>query len=257
MEILVISLVALVASGLTLFSGFGLGTLLMPVVAIFFPIEIAVAITAVVHLAANLFKFALFGKRADRGVVIRFGGPAIVASFVGAFLLVWLSSLAPIGEYFIGSSIRQITPIKLIVGVLILAFVLIERSPSFALRSIGRNMLPLGGLISGFFGGLSGNQGAFRSMFLIKAGLTKEQFIATGIVIAVLVDIARMSVYGWDVVIKHTDLDWMLIAITCVAAFIGAFVGSRFIEKVTIGAIQMIVSILLAILGLGLITGLL
>ncbi len=255
MEIIVISLVALVASGLTLFSGFGLGTLLMPVVAIFFPIEIAVAITAVVHLAANLFKFALFGKRADRGVVIRFGGPAIAASFVGAFLLVWLSSLAPIAEYSIGSSVRQITPVKSIVGVLILAFVMIERSPTFAERSMRRNLLPLGGVISGFFGGLSGNQGAFRSMFLIKAGLTKEQFIATGIVIAVLVDLARMSVYGWDVVIKHKDMDWLLIAITCAAAFVGAFVGSRFIAKVTISAIQMIVSIFLALVGLGLISG--
>lgn len=42
--------------------------------------------------------------------------------------------------------------------------------------------LPLGGLLSGFFGGLSGNQGALRSAFLLKAGLSKEAFIATGTV---------------------------------------------------------------------------
>ena len=55
-QYIVLYLAALAVSGLTLFSGFGLGTLLMPVFAIFFPIEIAVAMTAVVHLANNLFK---------------------------------------------------------------------------------------------------------------------------------------------------------------------------------------------------------
>jgi uncharacterized membrane protein YfcA len=48
-QYIVLCLAALAASGLTLFSGFGLGTLLMPVFAIYFPIEIAVAMTAVVH----------------------------------------------------------------------------------------------------------------------------------------------------------------------------------------------------------------
>jgi acyl-CoA reductase-like NAD-dependent aldehyde dehydrogenase len=41
--------------------------------------------------------------------------------------------------------------------------------------------LPVGGLLSGFFGGLSGHQGALRSVFLLRAGLTKESFIATGV----------------------------------------------------------------------------
>ena len=61
MEYIVVCLAALLASALTLFSGFGLGTLLMPVVAIFFPLNLAIAITAIVHLLNNLFKFALVG----------------------------------------------------------------------------------------------------------------------------------------------------------------------------------------------------
>ncbi len=38
--------------------------------------------------------------------------------------------------------------------------------------------------MTGFFGGLSGMQGAMRSAFLAKSGLGKEAFIATGAVIA-------------------------------------------------------------------------
>ncbi len=87
MDYLVIGGAAVLASALTLFSGFGLGTLLMPVFALFFPVELAVAMTALVHFLNNLFKLALLGRQADRGVVLRFGAPTIVASFLGAGLL--------------------------------------------------------------------------------------------------------------------------------------------------------------------------
>ena len=57
MEYVVIVIVALCVSMLTLFSGFGLGTLLMPALAIFFPVPVAIAATAIVHLA-NKKRFA-------------------------------------------------------------------------------------------------------------------------------------------------------------------------------------------------------
>jgi len=132
MEFVVIALTALVASGLTLFSGFGLGTLLMPVVALFFPVEVAVGITALVHFANNLFKLGLLGLRADRSVLVRFGIPAVLAAFTGASLLGWLATLPPLAEYLLGGLARQLLPVKLAVGILILTFVLLELSPAFA-----------------------------------------------------------------------------------------------------------------------------
>ena len=68
--------------------------------------------------------------------------------------------------------------------------------PAIRNLKIGIKWAPLGGVISGFFGGLSGHQGLFRSAFLVKSGLSKNSFIATGVGIAVLVDITRLSVYG-------------------------------------------------------------
>jgi hypothetical protein len=62
---LVVCSVALLASGLTFFSGFGLGTLLLPAFALFFPVEQAVALTAVVHFLNGLFKLGLVGRHAD------------------------------------------------------------------------------------------------------------------------------------------------------------------------------------------------
>lgn len=257
MEIIVIAITALVASGLTLFSGFGLGTLLMPVVALFFPVEVAIGITAMVHFANNIFKLWLLGLHADSRVIVRFGIPAVFAAFLGAFLLGWLTSLAPVFEYlFIGKTF-QVMPIKLVIGIVIIFFVILELSPTFSSISLDKSFLPVGGFISGFFGGLSGHQGAFRSMFLLKAGLGKEQFIATGVVLAVMVDLSRMSIYGWDAVSSQKSVDWFLVFIATFFAFTGAFVGSRLIKKLTIHSIQLIVSSLLVVVALGLMAGVL
>ena len=80
MEYIIICIVALLGSWLTLFSGFGLGTILLPVFGIFFPIEVAIALTAIVHFLNNVFKLLLLGRHVDKRVLLRFGLPATTAS---------------------------------------------------------------------------------------------------------------------------------------------------------------------------------
>ncbi|MGM0426125.1 MAG: hypothetical protein ACQEQ7_02685 [Thermodesulfobacteriota bacterium] len=82
MSYIIICTVALLVSGLTLFSGFGLGTLLMPAFALFFPVEVAIAATAIVHLANNLFKIGLVGRKANPMVVLKFALPAAITAVV-------------------------------------------------------------------------------------------------------------------------------------------------------------------------------
>lgn len=256
MEFVIVCTAALIASGLTLFSGFGLGTLLMPVVAIFFPVEISIAITAVVHFANNLFKLALMGHHADRSILLVFGVPAVAAAFAGAGILSWLGDVPPVFQYMAFGRELAVSPIKLVIGVLIVFFVCLELSERFSRIEVDRRWLPLGGAISGFFGGLSGHQGAFRSMFLLKTGIGKEAFVATGIVLAVMVDMSRMLVYGAGASSYAGDVQWSLVAAACISAFLGAYVGARVLRKVTIRAVQVSVSILLIIVSFGLITGL-
>ena len=257
MELFVVCAAALLASGLTLFSGFGLGTLLMPVVALFFPLEISIAMTAMVHLANNLFKIGLLGRKADHSVLLKFGLPAIMAAFAGAALLTYLGNLKPIYEYHAFGNARQMSGLKLVIGVLIMSFAILELSPTFSKIALDRRWLPLGGFISGFFGGLSGHQGAFRSMFLIKAGLEKEAFVATGVVLAVMVDISRMAVYGTDISAHGEAIAWQLVIGASVSAFAGAYLGAKMLKKVTLRSVQLVVSVLLMVVGSGLIVGLL
>ena len=99
-----IGLAALVTAGLTLVSGFGLGTLLLPLFALFFPLEVAVAATAIVHGANNAFKIALVGRQADRSLVLTFGLPAILAALAGASALSYMSHFGELLSYSLGPS---------------------------------------------------------------------------------------------------------------------------------------------------------
>ncbi|MDI6715908.1 MAG: sulfite exporter TauE/SafE family protein [Actinomycetota bacterium] len=257
MQFFIVAIAALITSGLTLFSGFGLGTLLVPVFIIFFPVEVAISLVAIVHFLNNLFKLSLFGKHADRPVVLRFGLPAIVAALVGARILVLLSGLEPLATYQLFGQDFQLTPVKLVIAFLMAFFALFEVVPSLEKISFDAKYLSLGGIISGFFGGLSGHQGALRSAFLIRYGLSKESFIATGVVIAVLVDISRITVYFSALPRADFVENGPILLTAVIAAFFGVFIGSRLVEKITIRTIKVIVSIMLfgiaIALGLGII----
>ncbi len=256
-EYIIIPFVALLGSGLTLFSGFGLGTLLVPVFGLFFSIDLAIALTAIVHFLNNVFKLVLVGNHANKSVVLKFGIPSIIAAFIGALLLAQLSDLPSIATHHFLGKICIISPIKLLIAIVLIVFALFEAIPRFKNLQFDEKYLPLGGLLSGFFGGLSGNQGALRSAFLTKANLSKESFIATGVVIACMVDVSRLSLYSKQIYTQHQHIDYTLIIIATLAAFLGAYIGNKLLKKVTIHIVQTIVTIMLIIfavlLGLGII----
>lgn len=256
MEYVVIALAAFLISGLTLFSGFGLGTLLLPFFALFFPLDMAVALTAIVHLLNNLFKLVLLGRGADRAVVLRFGIPAIIASFAGAKCLLWLSGMSPLFHYDLAGKTLSVMPLKVVIALLMIVFSLFEIVPQLARLSFDRRHLAFGGVLSGFFGGLSGHQGALRSAFLLRAGLSAEGFIATGVVIAALVDFVRVPVYAVHFSAADLRASGMLLFVAVLAAFLGAFIGNRLVKKVTMRAVQIIVAVMLFSIAIGLGAGL-
>ncbi|MEE4239975.1 MAG: TSUP family transporter [Desulfopila sp.] len=243
MEFAVVGLASFLTAALTLFSGFGLGTLLFPVFALFFPVEAAVAATAVVHGANNIFKIAVVGRHADGVLVIRFGLPAVVAAFLGAAALGYLSRFGVIATYSFGSVSAEISPIKLLMGVLMFVFALFELLPALRKLQFGRRYLFFGGLLSGFFGGLSGHQGALRAAFLAKVGISTEAFVGTNAMIGFMVDVSRIVMYAivFFFVQAGTPFDfthWPLIATGIAAAFAGVMTGKRFLKKITMKTVQ-------------------
>ncbi len=109
--------------------------------------------------------------------------------------------------------------------------------------------------MSGFLGGLSGHQGAFRSAFLIKSRLGKESFVGTGVVIAVMVDMSRITAYSGLLWSQEVRDNLNLIIIASLAAFAGALLGRMLLKKITLRSVQLIVAGLLFFIAAGLILG--
>lgn len=254
MEIVLI-ITAFLASVLTFFSGFGLGTILLAVMLIYFPSEIAIGLTAIVHLANNLFKWMLTRHHMDFRLVFSFGLMAIPGALLGAASLKMLNDISPLFVYKIGSEDFTITFLKIMVGMVMIFFACWEWIPSLKKIQFNKSWFYTGGFLTGYFGGLTGHQGALRSAFLVRGNLDKNTFIASGVAIACLVDIIRIPSY--ITYFKNTDYQqnsaYMLFCI--LAALSGSILGNFALKKVTDRFIQNIVAVLLILMGLLLITG--
>ena len=260
MDYLIVGLVAFLASGLTIYSGFGLGTVLLPAFAVFFPVPVAVAATGTVHLLNNIFKGGLLHRQADWRTVARFGLPAVPAAVLGAWLLVELGDTPRLFAWKAFGSTFGPTAAGITIGALMIVFALLELQPWFQQLAAPPRLLPLGGAFTGFIGGLTGQQGAFRAMFLIKSGLDPARFIGTGVMIAILIDVSRLPTYATGFRAAHQGLGghgWTMVAVGTLCAFAGALLGVRYLKKATIAVIRSIVATLMMFVGAGLLSGIL
>jgi uncharacterized membrane protein YfcA len=168
-------------------------------------------------------------------------------------LLNQVAGATPLYEYELAGRVATITPVKLTIAALIAFFTLLELSPAMNKMAIDRRYIPLGGILSGFFGGLSGHQGALRTAFLIRAGLDKEPLLGTMAVSSVVVDVSRLIVYGVTffgrnfALLREQGGQGLVIAAT-LAAFVGTFAGTRLVKKVTLDLVHRVVGIMLLLL---------
>ncbi|MBK9284203.1 MAG: sulfite exporter TauE/SafE family protein [Sphingobacteriaceae bacterium] len=250
MDFVLLASTSLIASFLTFFSGFGLGTILLPVFAIYYPIEIAVALTAAVHLLNNIFKLGLVSKNINWKLVFTFGIPSGLAAFLGAYILKNFSGNGAIFEYVLANKVYQISSGGIIIGFLIIAFSIIELIPKFSTLSFHKKYLVAGGFISGFFGGLSGHQGAIRTAFLLRLNLDKKMFIATGVMIACLVDVARISLYSKFENLNNGNINYALLSTCVLSAWIGAFIGNKLFTKTSITFFKWFVGLFMMAMGI-------
>lgn len=157
-------------AALTVLSGFGVGTLLTPLLALFYPVKTAVVSVALIHFSNNLFKLYLFREWVAWRVVGRFGLLSVAGSLLGAVLLTQVAA-----HYVQGA-----------LGLVLVAVGLAELSaaaPALRMPEWPGSDLTLG-FASGFLGGLVGEQGVVRAAYLLGARLERESFVATAAAIS-------------------------------------------------------------------------
>lgn len=233
MHDLVIYFVVFLAAGLALFSGFGVGTILTPVFIFFFDVKIAIFFVAIIHLLNNFFKLFLFREHVDLTILKRFGLAALIGSTVGAFGQVYMVNIA----------------LKHIIGIMLLFLGIQEWiPPKFQLR-FPKAIDPIGGFFSGLLGGLIGNQGAIRSAFLLNYEISKESFIATGVVLACIVDLIRIPIYWFSY--AHTSIiSWSTLLSLVAFSFLGTFTGKMLLKRFSTAQFRKFVAGLVILIGI-------
>ncbi len=251
-QLILIAFFAFTGSALSFFSGFGLGTILLPVFSFFYDVPIAIALTGVVHLLNNIFKLSITWKDANFKMVSVVGLSSIFGAILGAKFLQYIEELIKYSEiniFWFKTDILKIT-----IGLLIIFFSILELRKEGLKSILSKNYFITGGLMSGFFGGLSGHQGALRSLFIGKSIFDKKEFIATGICIACLVDLGRLPVYFSNFGIINIPYLYLFIAV--ISAFLGAYIGKKKSENITDLGIRKYVFIALLVFGVCMILGL-
>lgn len=236
LEYLPLFLAALLAAIAGTLAGFGSSTLLLPVAMFFMDVHTAIFMVAVFHLVNNFYKVKLFLHNIDRKIFISFGIPSLIFAYFGALLC----SIIPVGM------------LTKFVGVFLVLFVL--KTVLFSSKNVNALKISklVGGAVSGLFSGLIGMGGAIRASFLITYNLSKESYIATGALIAFVIDVTRIPTYWIQFDISQKELRYVL-PVLVVLAYCGVKVGKMFLGKVNSLYIKKIVHFALLAVGIKLI----
>jgi uncharacterized membrane protein YfcA len=214
-------------------SGFGIGSLLTPLLAWKFGIKMAVAMVVIPHFFATAWRFWLLRAHLDRRVVLTFGLTSALGGLAGA----WLHTLI------------QSRALALVFGTLLIVSALGQWLGFWNRFRFGRVAGTAAGLLSGLLGGLVGNQGGIRTAAMFGFHVPKEAFVATGTAAALVVDIVRAPVYVWSQQLNLAAMSAELVSATA-GTLLGTWLGLRWLRRMPENVFRHLVAALLALLGL-------
>jgi len=228
----VATVAAVVAGAIASISGFGIGSVLTPVLSTQFDVRLAIAMVSLPHLAGTFARFLIVRTRIDREVLLGFGAASAIGGLTGAAL----------------QTVVQSTALAVVFGGL-LVFAGVASLTGFAqLRFSGHRTALVGGALSGLLGGLVGNQGGIRAAALLGFDVEREAFVATATAVALIVDGARIPVY---LATQGADLatHWPLIVVLSIGAVVGTFAGGWALRRTREPVFRRVVGLLLLVLG--------
>jgi len=229
---LLLTLAGIVAGAIAAISGFGIGSILTPLLAAWMGTKLAVALVSIPHFIGTALRFAVIRQHVNRRVLWSFGITSAAGGLIGALLHVWLRSV--VLGYMLGG---------------LLVFAGITGLTGLASRmKFGRTAAWIAGALSGMFGGLVGNQGGIRSAALLAFDLKRDEFVATATAIALLVDVFRMPVYA-ATQFGQMAAQWPMILIATVGVVLGTLSGKWMLSRIPQNVFRMIVACIVLALG--------
>jgi uncharacterized membrane protein YfcA len=235
---LALASVGVLAGAVAAVSGFGIGSLLTPVLALGVGTKLAVAAVAIPHAVGTAQRFWLLRRDVDWRVVGSFGVTSALGGLAGALLQARASSRA----------------LEIVFGTLLLLAGITELTGWMRRIEWGRTAAWIAGALSGALGGLVGNQGGIRTAAMLGYDVPKESFVATATAIALFVDAARLPVY---VVTQGQEIAkiWAPVLIATGGVIIGTLLGARILSRLSQEVFRRVVALLLLGLGVYMLVG--
>lgn len=227
---LLVALASLFGGIVASLAGFGIGSLITPLLAARYGMKLAVAMVAIPHVIGTALRFWFLRKSIDRRVLLTFGAASALGGLAGAILHVWIASR--VLAYVLAA---------------LLIFAGLTGLLGIQLR-FGRTGAWIGGALSGLLGGLVGNQGGIRAGAMLGFNVPKEAFVATSTAVALFIDGARLPVYLWSEG-RALQTVWPVVTVSAIAVVAGTIVGRAILGRIPEAAFKRVVSGL--ILGLG------
>jgi hypothetical protein len=225
-------LVGILAGAVAAVSGFGIGSVLTPLLATHSGTKLAVAAVSIPHVIGTAVRFAKLRSDVDRRAFFRFGILSAAGGLLGALINARVN--APV--------------LSIVLGVLLIFAGLSGLLGLSERMRFGGRTAWVAGMLSGLFGGLVGNQGGIRSAALLGFDLSKEAFVATATAVALVVDGARLPVYIWTE--RHALVRlWPEIAAATAGVLVGTLTGVRVLRRIPEQVFRRSVSVLITALG--------
>ncbi len=212
--ILLLSIFTFIASFVGVVSGFGAGTIMVPIFLLFYPATSAILVAAILHWVIGAIKLFFFWRGLNYKVLLYFGAPGIITSILGAYVLIEHAASDWLLPYF---------------GAFLIAYVVfVIACPHFKVNKTPERMM-LGGVVSGFIRGVFGVGGGIRTTILTSFNLSKETYLSTGAAITIAIDSARLLTYWYKGVQLGPQLRHGLLLLIPIV-FIGAYVGRYVVD---------------------------
>ncbi len=225
-------LIVLASAVLATFSTFGFTALILIPLSLVLPLEQAIAISGIIDLTNGLSRGWFFKDKIDWKLVIFYGLPAIIFSFLASIVILNIDK----------ELLKVLLGLTLVIyGILKLSFI------NFSLPT-NKLLLSIGGGLSGILAGLFGAGGVFRTAFLSNYKLPTAQFIATVTLIEIMVDLSRTGGYISSIPLGFDQ--WVLVGVSIPVSFFGVYIASPFAKKLSTNQFKNLVSVMLMIFGL-------
>lgn len=219
---------AIVAGAVAAVAGFGIGSIMTPLLAASTGFKVAVAAVSIAHFIGTVFRCWLLRRHIDWQILKSFGVMSAVGGLLGALL----------------NSQSSSPYLGLVLGALLL-FVGISGLTGLAKKMEFKGVWAwIAGGVSGLLGGLVGNQGGLRSGAMLGLNVSKAAFVATATATGVVVDVVRMPVYICTEWHALWQLRWV-IALAGAGVLVGTELGMHVLARIPDKLFRAVVSILL------------